>query len=122
MEFLFITTFTALLLLVWFKSEALIEWGSLLGISKFLKTEEFQKMKFEELPNSLNYPTFLKIKYNNFITKLISCPLCLSIWLSIFISTITFFITSNLIFLLLIPPTIILSLFIYGIIVIVLKI
>ena len=32
-------------MLVWFKSDAIIEWGSLLRLSKFVKIKEFQEDK-----------------------------------------------------------------------------
>ena len=46
-------------MLVWFKSDAIIEWGSLLRLSKFVKIKEFQEDKKNWLPLDLNYPTFL---------------------------------------------------------------
>ena len=113
--FLFIN-FIPLIMLIWLKSEAIIEWGSLFGLSKILKIDEFYKMKFDELPLEITYPTFLKIKYNNFITKLLACPLCLSVWLSIIFCLIISILTSHLLFLIFIPTTCIFSLIVYGII------
>lgn len=72
----------AIILLVWFKSNAFIDYGQLLGLKHFLKIKEYEIAKLEHNLN-LPYPTFLKIKFPNFIFKIIGCRLCLSIWLSI---------------------------------------
>ena len=80
-----LSSFISLILLVWFNSDAIIEWGGLLGLSKFLMVDEFYSMRTSEETIGINYPTFLKIKYNNIIFSMLACPLCLSIWLSILI-------------------------------------
>ena len=101
-------------MLVWFKSDAIIEWGSLLGLSKFVKVNEFQEAKKAYLPLDLNYPTFLRNKYDNFITKMASCPLCLCIWQSnIFCFIISLFFW-DLYFVIMTPVVCIMSLIIWG--------
>ena len=113
---LYIACLIAMVLLVWFKTDALIEWGSIFGLSKILKADEFYKFKMEQLlepicsPNDITYSTFLKLKYNCFLTRLLSCPWCLSVWLSIVAGVIIF----NPIA---IPMMYIISLLIYGTIV-----
>ena len=44
-----------------------------------LKLPEFEKYKLEEDVMS-NYPNFLYNKYPTYLTKLISCPICLCFW------------------------------------------
>lgn len=73
------------ILIIWFKSDAVIEYGKLLKLSKILKIDEFQKKKDEE-DASLTYIRFLRITYDNFFIKLITCPYCLSFWLSLLFS------------------------------------
>ena len=107
-------------MLVWFKSDAIIEWGSLLRLSKFVKIKEFQEDKKNWLPLDLNYPTFLRNRYDNFITKMLSCPLCLSMWLSI-ILCLPIALFFNPIILLFIPTICIISLMTYGIVTSLLK-
>ena len=103
-------------MLIWFKSDAIVEWGSLFGLSKLFKVIEFYKMRLDFAPSDLNYPTFLKEKYKNFITKMLSCPLCLSVWLSnIFCFTSSVFLLDPF-YLIMTPVVCILVLFIYGII------
>ena len=88
MELIYIISFITLILLIWLKSDAIIEWGSLFGLSKILKIEDYFDKRLEMVMRgisiSYSYPEFLKEKYNyNFITKMLGCPLCLSVWLSI---------------------------------------
>jgi len=111
----------AIILLIWLKSDAIIEWGTLIGLSEFLMIDEFYKMRLDQMPVSINYPTFLKIKYNNFFTNMASCPLCLSVWLSLFICTTLTTFTLNLILLAFIPTICILSLVSYGVVTSLLK-
>lgn len=112
---LLLSNFITIILLIWLKSDAIVEWGSLIGLSKFLMADEFYKMRIDQLPLEINYPTFLKIKYYNFITKMLSCPLCLSVWLSILLCfPIAVFL--NPIIILFIPTICILSLITYGIV------
>lgn len=114
-----IATFIALFLLVWFKSDALVDWGSLFGLEEFLLVNEYNKMKIDQAPLSINYPTFLKIKYNNFVTKLLACPLCLTVWLSSFSAFLLFIFMPIII--ILIPSIVITSLVLYGIVTSLLK-
>ena len=103
-------------MLVWFKSDAIIEWGSLLRLSKFVKIKEFQEDKKNWLPLDLNYPTFLRNRYDNFITKMLSCPLCLSIWQSnSFCLVISLFFWDPY-FVIMTPVVCVMALIIYGIV------
>src|SRR5271157_324529 len=118
---IYLSSIIVLILLIWFKSDAVIKWGWLFGLSKFLKREEFYNKRIETVISGssliLSYPSFLQYKYNyNFITSLLACPLCLSIWLSILSCTIISIILSNFLILLLIPVVCVLSLILYGII------
>lgn len=121
MALLFLTSSITLIMLVWLNSDAVVNWGSLFGLSKVLKIEEFHKQRIDMIIRgmsmNLTYPNFLKEKYNyNFITQMLSCPLCLSVWLSSISCVITSFVLFNFLILFLIPPVTILSLLTYGII------
>jgi hypothetical protein len=74
-QFVFINLF---LLIVWFNTDAFIEYLKYIPyFKKYLKIDEYFKFR---LCQDLSYPNFLVIKYNNFFTKLISCPKCLNFW------------------------------------------
>ena len=115
MEEIYVIFLIAIVLLIWLKTDAFIEWGSVFGLSKILKTKEFRDFKLEQLLSNnqsvdITYPTFLKLNHNSFFTRLISCPICLSFWLSI----IGCVVISNLIA---IPIVYVMSLILYGIVV-----
>jgi len=112
--------FITIIMLIWLKSDAIIEWSGVIGLSKLLKKDEFfdERLKEAICGRSLSYPEFLKQKYNyNFITKMLSCPLCLSVWLSSIVCLITSIVLLNPIALLLIPTICVPALLLYGIIV-----
>ncbi len=111
---IFLITF---ILLIWFKSDAFVIWGGLFGLSKFLHIEEFNDKSFEYAIKGCpyNYPQFLKDKFHyNFFSKLTGCPLCLSVWLSLFGCGLISILTTNFVFLILIPVVCITSLLLYG--------
>ena len=120
MELFLLVNLIALILLVWLKSDAIIEWGTLFVLSKLLKIEEFYSKRLEMAIKgyTVSYPEFLKEKYHyNFITKLLGCPLCLSMWLSILSCIFISIMSANLLNLLLMPTVCVLSLISYGLVV-----
>jgi hypothetical protein len=72
------------ILVIWFKSGAFVEYCNLFGLKKLL-------LGYDKDPNSLTFPQYLYIKSRTlfkcsacrFIIALITCPMCLSLWLSI---------------------------------------
>tara|TARA_R100000008_G_scaffold84320_1_gene71438 strand:- start:1025 stop:1378 length:354 start_codon:yes stop_codon:yes gene_type:complete len=70
------------ILILWLKTEALLEYAKLLGLSKLIKIDEYEK----ESNNNpfFTYHDFLLKKHNSFIMRLITCPICLTVWMSIF--------------------------------------
>lgn len=80
-EVLFISCFVALILLVWFHSEAFIEYASFIGAGDFFYAIDFKQ---EQQKNPLlNWTEYLIKFHDNFIIRLITCPLCLSVWLTL---------------------------------------
>ncbi len=65
----------ATILIIWNDTNAFVEYARLLGFE--MKTYESD----EGL--GISYPDHLQVKYNNFITTLLSCPICLACWLNI---------------------------------------
>lgn len=86
MDIIFTSALIAVTLLVWFKSDAFLEYGKLLGLKRIIGSREYDSERFNNI--NLSYPVFLKMKYPNFFFKLIGCRLCLSIWLSAIYSAI----------------------------------
>jgi len=82
MEIIVCTCAITLALIIWFKTSAFVEYMRLFRLGQFFKVNEYH-----ELSNELSYIDFLKEYYNNFITRLLSCPICTSVWLG-FLSSI----------------------------------
>lgn len=71
--------FITFILTVWFESDVIQTLGKLTSTRNILKLPEFEKYKLEENIMS-NYPNFLYEKYPGYLTKLLSCPICLCFW------------------------------------------
>lgn len=79
------------LLIIWFESDIVQTFGKLTKTRNFLKLPEFEKYKLEE-DIMCNYPNFLYAKYPGYLTKLISCPICLCFWTNlIYLTGYTFY-------------------------------
>jgi hypothetical protein len=71
------------IMIVWFKSAAFVEYCNLLGL-------KFLLLGYDKDPNSLTFPQYLYVKSKTlfkcsvcrFLVSLITCPMCLSLWLS----------------------------------------
>jgi hypothetical protein len=80
---IFTICFIALILLVWFKTDAFVTYVSLFGVGDIIKSKEYKEKK-KTTPFTLTYPIFLSMTFDNFGIKLISCAICMAFWLSIF--------------------------------------
>jgi hypothetical protein len=80
-NFIYLTGFIVTVLVLWFRTEAFVEYCNLL------------KIKIPQNRTELTYPQFLYVTYKNertirsFLIKLITCPMCLSLWLSVLLGT-----------------------------------
>jgi hypothetical protein len=104
-------------MLIWFKSDAFVEYAEVFGLSKILKLENYQYEKFNN--PYITYPLFLKTKcgknrFQRFLLKLIGCKLCTNIWASMVTGYILTFSLSSFIKYSCVISVI--SLFIFGII------
>jgi hypothetical protein len=78
-----IVFFKVLLLLVWFKTDAFIVYSKLFRVNKLFNTINEWEIYKNTKDCSVGYHQFLRIRYpDNFWYKLITCPICLCIWLS----------------------------------------
>ena len=71
----------AIIDLVWFDSSAFEEYCELLGADKFFKVAAFKEEQKSDF--ALTYHNYLLLKHDGFFTRLITCQLCTTIWLSI---------------------------------------
>jgi hypothetical protein len=79
-------------LLVWFKTEAIVEYSKLFKLGKFFRVDKY--IDYKKINPEINYITYLTVKNPNFLTKLATCPYCLNFWITLF-SCLLF---SNIIF------------------------
>lgn len=74
----------AQILVIWFQTNAFIEWVKMLKIGRtFFKASEYDQYVEEEL-DPHTYPYFLLSKNSSFFNKIISCPYCLNFYLCLF--------------------------------------
>jgi len=73
------------ILIIWFNTDSFIQYIKLFRLSKFTYIKEFEQELFEN--PDLKYLDFAYFKEPSFSNKLISCPYCLSFWIS-FVSAI----------------------------------
>jgi hypothetical protein len=72
----------AFAIFVWLKTNAFVDFfGWALKKKNILYVRDYFE---DDLKKVLEYPLWLYVKKTNFLTKLISCPLCLSFWCSFF--------------------------------------
>lgn len=80
---LHLVLFINVVLIVWFKTDAFLEYARIFGLSKLFKIDKYDEEYKKDF--TLDYLTFLSKEYgDNFIIKLISCPICLAVWGGIF--------------------------------------
>ena len=72
----------AIVNMIWFDSTAFEEYAELFYADKFFKVKDFKEAQKNDL--TLTYHNYLLLKHSSFFTRLITCQLCLTVWLSIF--------------------------------------
>lgn len=102
-----ISSIIALHLLIWFRTDAYLEYCRLLKLNFISDYKGFDREYSQDV--SLTYHIFLRRYHNNFFIRLITCPICLAVWLAIIYTII--FSTFNIL-----PYIILLGIFIYAII------
>jgi hypothetical protein len=71
--------YVTFIMVIWFESDIVQTIANLTNTRGLLKINEFHKYKMEVDVMS-NYPNFLYSVYPSYITKLISCSICLCFW------------------------------------------
>lgn len=103
-----------LAMLVWFKSDAVIEYASLLRLKTLVR--DFKDARIEAAPQTFNFPHYLKKKYDCWLTRMLYCPLCFCVCFTVaIISGITILLLKPVI-LVAIPVICVMALVMYGVI------
>ena len=86
MELLYPTFITVVLMYIWFESEAFVEYMNFLNIGWLTFGLLGYKEKKESMP-MVDYHTYLLMEYpDSFFIKLITCPICLIVWVAPLVS------------------------------------
>ncbi len=80
-DLFFISSVVVLVLLVWFESEAFIEYVSLINGEKFFHVTSYKEN--QKTNPALTYHEHLLKNNNSFFIRLINCPLCSSLWVTL---------------------------------------
>lgn len=78
----------AMILLIWFRSEAYLEYCRLFNLDKISFYKDYEEKKNQDA--RLTYLDYLRQYHYNFFTRLITCPVCLSVWVAGGIALLTF--------------------------------
>ena len=103
-ELCFYSCSICLVLFIWFKTDAFVEYCSLFRFKKLFYIKDFEEKR--RIGEDLLYYDYLVIYRDSFLSRLISCPTCMSVWLGI----LSYFLHYNF---MLIPSSIIVGLAIF---------
>jgi hypothetical protein len=73
-------------MIVWFLTDAFVEYTKLFRMGWLVWIPLYEQQK-EDDP-TLTYVQFLRINFHSFFVRLITCPVCVSTWLSIILSLV----------------------------------
>ena len=109
--------FISFILIVWFETDIILTIANITNTRSLLKIDEFHKYRIE-IDVMSNYPNFLYNESPGYITKLLSCPICLCFWLTVISSNLLVYFTQHpqIFVLLILPVNYILSLLTYLVI------
>lgn len=83
MPFIAAALTVAMLLVLWFDTNAFVEYTSLLGITWWHVADYQQFLSSCDAASFLSYPKFLFEFYPSFFSRLLKCPICVSVWLGL---------------------------------------
>lgn len=66
-------------LIIWFKTDAFIEYTKLLKLDKWFSVDDYEKHKSNDF--ELTYHLYLRSHKNTFLSRLVTCPICLTTWM-----------------------------------------
>jgi hypothetical protein len=84
MTLLTLSSLVAFFLVIWFKSEAYVEYCRIFQLQRISNFEDYDEKKKNDV--TLTYHGYLRQYHNSFFTRLITCPICIATWLALFLS------------------------------------
>jgi hypothetical protein len=80
-EFFLIPSLVSMVLLVWFHTEAFMEYATLFSGNRFFYIDDFKEKQKKD--PTLDWIMYLQIHHDSFFIRLITCPMCLSFWITL---------------------------------------
>jgi len=80
-EIFLISSSAFLILVIWFKSEAFQEYCKIFYADKFFLIHDFEEKQKNDL--TLDYHSYLLKDHDSFFIRLITCPICFSVWITL---------------------------------------
>lgn len=71
----------SLLLLIWFRTEAWLEYTRLFGINFLSFYKDYDVKRSQDI--TLTYHIYLRRYHDCFFVRLITCPICVTIWIAL---------------------------------------
>ncbi len=81
------TSLVALILLIWFRTDGWLEYTRLFRLNFLSFYKDFDARYEEDV--SLTYIHYLRRYHDCFFVRLITCPICLGVWLGIIAAVLT---------------------------------
>lgn len=82
MTFIVAALTVSMALLIWFNTNAFCEYMCLFRLSRWFHIRDYKLFTGScDAGSFLSYPKFLFEFYPNFATRLLNCPICVSVWL-----------------------------------------
>jgi len=72
---------TAIILLIWFRTEAWVEYTQFFHLDFLSSYKDYNEKKSKDI--TLTYLHYLRMYHDCFFIRLVTCPICLSIWIGI---------------------------------------
>jgi hypothetical protein len=106
--------YVSFLMFIWYESDIVVTIAKILNLENKLLINDYKKERLV-FPHSYSYADFLYATKPNFVTKLLSCPICLCFWMTVFKAVVFTMFFKDVIYMnvLLFPISYLLSLFIY---------
>lgn len=87
LDIIYLVSWSVFIMFIWFNTNAFTDYILFFKLDKYFYVSKWNS--YLEINPKIGYLSYIRIKHNNFITKLISCKLCLLFWI-IFILIVIF--------------------------------
>lgn len=71
----------SLILLIWFRTEAWVDYTRLFHLNFLSFYKDYDAKQYQDV--TLTYQIYLRRFHNCFFVRLITCPICVAVWLSL---------------------------------------